>query len=42
MSGQAQMRDGEVIKVLIAWVIVGIPLLWGVVETGANAMKLFQ
>ena len=42
MSGQAQTGGGEMVKVLIAWVIVGIPLLWGVVETSANAMKLFQ
>ena len=27
---------------LIAWAIVGIPLLWGVVETLGKAAKLFQ
>lgn len=29
-------------KLVVAWLIVGIPLLWGVIETGINAMKLFQ
>jgi hypothetical protein len=29
-------------KLLIAWIYVGIPLLWGVYETGLNALKLFQ
>jgi len=24
------------------WLIVGVPLLWGVYETLQNAMKLFQ
>jgi len=28
-------------KVFIAWGFVGIPLLWGVIETGKNALKLF-
>jgi hypothetical protein len=26
----------------LAWGFVGIPLLWGVIETIQNAMKLFQ
>ena len=29
-------------KVIAAWVFVGIPLTWGVLQTLANAMKLFQ
>jgi hypothetical protein len=29
-------------RLLILWVIVGIPLLWGVLKTLQNAMKLFQ
>jgi hypothetical protein len=28
--------------VALAWVLVGIPLLWGVYETMLNAMKLFR
>jgi hypothetical protein len=29
-------------KVALAWIFVGIPLLWGVLQTLSNAMKLFQ
>jgi hypothetical protein len=30
------------IKLVLAWSLVGIPLLWGVVETLVNAIKAFQ
>ena len=30
------------LKVLLAWGFVGIPLLWGVLQTVSNAMKLFH
>jgi hypothetical protein len=29
-------------KLFVLWVLVGIPLLWGVMKTLNNAMKLFQ
>jgi hypothetical protein len=29
-------------RLIILWVAVGIPLLWGVLNTLENAMKLFQ
>jgi hypothetical protein len=29
-------------KLIVLWVLVGIPLLWGVMKTLDNAMKLFQ
>jgi hypothetical protein len=29
-------------QLILAWGFVGIPLLWGVSQTIANAMKLFQ
>lgn len=29
-------------KLLVLWVAVGIPLVWGVLKTLDNAMKLFQ
>ena len=29
-------------RLIILWVVVGIPLLWGVMKTLENAMKLFQ
>jgi hypothetical protein len=28
--------------ILLAWLLVGIPLGWGVYNTAINAMKLFQ
>jgi len=35
--------DGKnVVKLVLAWAFVGIPLLWGVIQTGVNAVKLFQ
>lgn len=33
---------GNRLKLILAWGFVGIPLLWGVIETGINALKLFQ
>ena len=30
------------IKLILAWGFVGVPLVWGVLQTLANAMKLFQ
>jgi hypothetical protein len=29
-------------RLLILWVLVGIPLFWGVMKTLQNALKLFQ
>jgi hypothetical protein len=29
-------------KLIVLWVLVGIPLVWGVMKTLDNAMKLFQ
>jgi hypothetical protein len=29
-------------RLIVLWLIVGLPLLWGVVNTLANAMKLFM
>ena len=30
------------VRLVILWLAVGIPLLWGVLKTLENAMKLFQ
>jgi hypothetical protein len=30
------------LRLIVLWVLVGIPLLWGVMKTLDNAMKLFQ
>lgn len=34
--------SGNAVKLLLAWVLVGIPLVWGVVQTLVNAVKAFQ
>jgi len=33
---------GNGIKLALAWGFVGIPLVWGVVQTLVNAVKAFQ
>lgn len=33
---------GNGIKLFLAWLFVGIPLAWGVVQTLLNAIKAFQ
>jgi len=30
------------IRLLVLWAAVGIPLLWGVMKTLENALKLFE
>jgi hypothetical protein len=30
------------LHLVLAWGFVGIPLVWGVIETIINALKLFQ
>ena len=35
-------RVGNGIKLALAWGFVGIPLVWGVVQTLVNAVKAFQ
>jgi hypothetical protein len=31
----------KTIELILAWGFVGVPLAWGVLQTVANAMKLF-
>jgi hypothetical protein len=38
----ANRSTGNGIKLLLAWGFVGIPLVWGVVQTLINAIKAFQ
>jgi hypothetical protein len=33
---------GNAVKLALAWGFVGIPLVWGVVQTLMNAIKAFQ
>jgi hypothetical protein len=34
--------NANVLKLILAWAFVGIPLVWGIIQTGINAFKLFQ
>jgi hypothetical protein len=33
---------GNGLKLILAWGFVGIPLVWGVIQTGINALQLFR
>lgn len=35
-------RIGNSVKLILFWAFVGIPLLWGVSQTIANATKMFR
>ena len=41
MDGNESKKDYTV-QVVLAWLLVGIPLIWGVWKTLLNAMKLFE
>ncbi len=38
----APQESGTGVKLLVYWLLVGIPLLWGVAQTIANATKMFR
>ena len=40
-GNQASARSNGV-KLALAWGFVGIPLVWGIVQTLVNAIKAFQ
>ena len=43
MESTPQQRGrGNRLKLALAWGFVGIPLLWGIVQTLVNAIKAFQ
>lgn len=43
MESTGQPRGtGNGIKLVLAWGFVGIPLVWGIVQTLVNAIKAFQ
>ena len=45
MSGSQSSESGapgSIVKLALAWALVGIPLLWGIAMTVMNALKLFQ
>ena len=33
---------GQVVKLVVAWLIVGAPAAWGVTQTLKQSLKLFQ
>jgi hypothetical protein len=37
-----ETKKSSVVSILVAWVVVGVPLGWGVYNTLLGAMKLFQ
>lgn len=41
MSSQTSSGT-RAIQLILAWSFVGIPLLWGVLQTLRNALKLFH
>jgi hypothetical protein len=41
-ADQESTSAGNGIKLVLAWGFVGIPLVWGVVQTLLNAVKAFQ
>ena len=41
-NSNSQTSAGNGLKLVLAWGLVGIPLVWGVIETGINALKLFR
>jgi hypothetical protein len=42
MADSNQQTGTTGLQLTLAWLFVGIPLAWGVVQTLMNAMKLFQ
>jgi len=42
MQSTREQNTGNGIKLILAWGFVGIPLLWGIIQTLVNAIKAFQ
>lgn len=38
----AEQSSGNGLKLTLAWLFVGIPLTWGVIQTCVNALALFK
>ena len=41
IEAHPRARGTRPLQLLLAWGLVGIPLLWGVLQTLRNALKLF-
>ncbi len=35
------MKNDNTLKLILSWGFVGVPLLWGIILTLQNALKLF-
>ena len=42
MASTQPADTSTTIKLVLAWAFVGIPLVWGFLQTLGNALKLFQ
>lgn len=42
MSGTRAAESGVRIKLVVYWLLAGVPLLWGVANTIGDATKLFR
>ena len=42
MASTQPTDSGTTLKLVLAWAFVGIPLVWGFLQTLAGALKLFQ
>jgi hypothetical protein len=42
MADSNERTATTALQLAAAWLFVGIPLTWGVIQTLINAMKLFQ
>jgi hypothetical protein len=42
MADSSRQSGTTTLHLVLAWVWVGIPLTWGVIQTLINSMKLFQ
>ena len=38
----AEMKKSSPALIALAWIVVGVPLTWGIYKSGLNAIKLFQ
>ena len=41
-SARQSSESGNGVKLALAWGFVGIPLVWGIIQTLVNAIKAFQ
>ena len=42
MANKVEAKKDHTVQLILAWLLVGIPLVWGVWNTLMNAMQLFE